>query len=145
MRIGADKKKNTYYYTVLAPPVDSYGLLSAHKAAEREVRERGALSQISRFLPAEYTERLRLHGRQRAAATTTTCAVRASIPHTFHIVSVVPDPYRPGRGEYNHSTGGASVCARVFLSPPAYDRQDNREPRHNSPPPPPPARFPGLG
>lgn len=35
--------------------------------------------------------------------------MRASIPHTFHIVSVVPDPYRPGRGEYSNT---ARVCVR---------------------------------
>lgn len=31
---------------MLAPPVDSYGSLPVHKAAEREVGERGALSDF---------------------------------------------------------------------------------------------------
>lgn len=105
---------------VLAPPVDSYGPLPVHGAAEREGH-----SQISRFLPAESAVPLPHHGRQQAetTTTTTTCAQRASIPHSFQRASVVSNPPRPRRGEYIDTTQVSSPCFRTCL---IHDREPRR-------------------
>lgn len=80
---------------MLAPPVDSYGSLPAHGAAEREGH-----SQISRFLPAESAAPLPQHDRQRTETTSTTCARRASTPRSSPPRRVAPDPARRAQGEY---------------------------------------------
>lgn len=111
-----DKKKSA----ALAPPVDSYGPLPVHRAAEREGH-----SQISRFLPAESAALLPHHGRQQSetTTTTTTCAQRASTPHSFQLSRGVPHPPRPRRGEYIDTTQVSSLCFRTCL---VHDREPRR-------------------
>lgn len=118
MRISETRKKKC---APLAPPVDSYGPLPEHRAAEREGH-----SQISRFLPAESAVLLPHHGRQQsetATTTTTTCAQRASTTHSFQLARGVPDPPRPGRGEYIDTTQVSSLCFRTCL---VHDREPRR-------------------
>lgn len=104
---------------VLAPPVDSYGPLPVHWAAEREGH-----SQISRFLPAESAvPPLPHHGRQQTETTTTTCAQRASIPQPPQPDCVVPDPPRLKHGEFIDTTRVSSRCFRTCL---VHDRQPRR-------------------
>lgn len=109
----------------MAPPVDSYGSLSVHKAAEREAGGEGGTLRFPDFSqPSPLSGCLPLHGRQRAEpTTTTTCAVLASIPHTFPTVSVVPEPRRPRPGEHSDTE---RVCGRggggVFFRPHMFSR-----------------------
>lgn len=95
---------------VWSPPIDSYGLLPVHRAAEREGHS---------FLPDESAVPLPYRGRWQSR--TTTCSQRASIPHSFQPTCRVPLSPRLGGGECRDTSHIVVFCS--CLSP------DDREPR----------------
>ena len=118
----------------LAPPVDSYGPLPVHGAAEREGH-----SQISLLLPAESAAPLPHHGRQRTeTTTTTTCARWAPAPRPTPAARVVPSSPRPTQGELNrtqHERGPLLFVCFFFKQRSVHDPAPRAPPLARSPRP----------